>query len=55
VNPVIELDSAPGKLLSITQDDQPLAPENYAWDGQVLWLNVIFTQPTTLTLHFKPE
>ena len=55
VNPVIELDSAPGKLLSITQDDQPLAPENYAWDGQVLWLNVIFTQPTTLTLHFKRE
>lgn len=54
VNPVIELDAAPGKLASVAQDGRPLEPAKYAWDGRVLWLDGAFTQPVTIALRFEP-
>ena len=55
VNPVIELDAAPGTLASIVVDGRPLEPKRYAWDGRVLWLNAAFAQPVEIVLRFVPE
>jgi hypothetical protein len=55
VNPVIELDAAPGKLASVALDGRPLELEKYAWDGRVLWLDDVFTDPVVIKLRFSPE
>jgi hypothetical protein len=52
VNPVIELDAAPGDLASIAMNGLPLESAKYAWDGRVLWLNGAFTQPCEIALRF---
>jgi len=55
VNPVIELDAAPGKLVSLTLNDRTLVPEKYAWDGKVLWLDGAFDDSITISLRFVRE
>jgi hypothetical protein len=53
INPVIELDAAPGKLASVGVDSRPLEPEKYAWDGRVLWLDAAFSQSVEIALQFE--
>jgi hypothetical protein len=55
VNPVIEIVRAPGKLASVALDGRLLEPGKYAWDGGVLWLDRVFTDPVAIKLHFAPE
>jgi hypothetical protein len=55
VNPVIELDAAPGKLASVAVDGRPLQSAKYAWDGRVLWLDGAFAQPIKIALQFDPK
>lgn len=52
VNPVFELRSAPKKLLKVKLGDQTLTRNQYAWDGQTLWLNAKINQPKILELGF---
>ncbi len=52
VNPVFELADAPKAQLSVRLSDRPLRPDQYAWDGQTLWLNANIDEPTTLELQF---
>jgi hypothetical protein len=52
MNPVIELDAAPGKLASVAVDGRPREPMKYAWDGRVLWLEAAFAQPVEIALRF---
>jgi hypothetical protein len=54
VNPVFELDRAPGKLASVALDGRPLELEKYAWDGRVLWLDAVFTDSVVIRLRFAP-
>jgi hypothetical protein len=53
INPVIELDAAPGELASVALDGRPLEMVKYAWDGRVLWLDAAFSQPVEIALLFK--
>jgi hypothetical protein len=55
MNPVIELDAAPGNLASITLNGRPLETSKYAWDGRVLWLDGAYTQPCEIVLWFQPK
>jgi hypothetical protein len=52
VNPVIELDAAPGKLATIALDGRRVEEKQYAWDGHVLWLKSTFTDPVAITMQF---
>ncbi|HPO15063.1 MAG TPA: hypothetical protein PLI09_16595 [Candidatus Hydrogenedentes bacterium] len=52
VNPVFELVGAPKTLGSVTLAGRELRKEEYAWDGQILWLGVDIAEPTPLTLEF---
>ncbi len=52
VHPVFELRDAPAALSRVTLDGQPLAAQQYAWDGHVLWLGVEIDKPATLELQF---
>ena len=53
VNPVLELLQAPKNLASVTLGGRLMKPEEYAWDGNTLWLDATFNEATTLHLEFK--
>jgi len=53
VNPVFELQGAPKTLESVTLGSRRLTPKDYAWDGEVLWLNAEVDQPEELRLEFS--
>jgi hypothetical protein len=56
VNPVFELRGAQDDLAKVTMAGRALVPDEYAWDGKTLWLNVTLTNPTQLELRFgKPK
>lgn len=55
VNPVFEIDRAPGTMAAVTLDEVPLKGEKYAWDGKVLWLSGAFSQPFTIRLRFDRD
>ncbi len=52
VNPVFELSNAPGVIRRVELAGQPLAAEQYAWDGRTLWLDATLSQPQVLRLEF---
>lgn len=52
VNPVFELVGAPKTPIRVTLAGRPLEAGQYAWDGQVLWLNANIDGPTPLRLEF---
>lgn len=53
VNPVFELLGAPKALTSVALGNRVLAPKEYAWDGQTLWINADVTDPSLLRLEFQ--
>ncbi len=53
VNPVFELADARTGLTAVVLDGRPVPREDYAWDGQTLWLGADITRPTTLHLAFE--
>ena len=53
VNPVFELTDAPEELARVQLGDRTLAKEEYAWDGQTLWVDATMTETATLTLEFS--
>ncbi|MBA3481572.1 MAG: hypothetical protein H0T51_07135 [Pirellulales bacterium] len=55
VNPVIELDAAPGKLASVSLNGRQLESTKYAWDGNVLWLDGAFTPSDAISLQFENQ
>jgi hypothetical protein len=55
VNPVFELDNAPKHLSHVTLTERPLREDEYAWDGQRLWLSVTVSDQVRLTLEFDPH
>ncbi len=54
INPVFEIDGAPGGELRVLQDGRPLPRSRYTWDGRTLWLDGSFTRPTELRATFGP-
>jgi hypothetical protein len=52
VNPVFELLAVPKALLSVKLANRPLGFDQYAWDGQTLWLNANIDEPAVLELRF---
>ena len=54
VNPVFEIDEAPGELAGIALDGEILANDAYAWDGSVLWINTTIGPPgSTISVRFR--
>lgn len=53
-NPVFELRKAPKTLARVALAQRSLKPNEYAWDGQTLWLDAEIGQETTLELDFTP-
>jgi len=53
VNPVFELGGVSGELSDVALDGRSLSREDYAWDGQTLWLGTVIARPTTLRLTFE--
>ena len=53
VNPVFELVKADRELTEVSLDGHLLRPEEYAWDGQTLWLARDITAAATLRLTLK--
>jgi hypothetical protein len=52
VNPVFEIDAAPGGPLAVTLDGRPLDPARFAWDGHTLWLDATLEHESRLQLDF---
>lgn len=52
VNPVFELVGAPKTLVRIELAGRALRNDEYAWDGQTLWLGADITEPSLLALEF---
>ena len=50
---VFVLGQAVRRLLMSTMADGPLRPEEYAWDGQTLWLSADIDRPAQLQLEFS--
>ena len=55
VNPVIELRGAPEKLTHVQINGNPLGPQDWAWDGQTLWLHATLKSASPVSLHFAEE
>lgn len=53
VNPVFELDAAPGGPLTVTRDGIKMSPDRFAWDGRTLWLDAMMEKPTEIGLEFQ--
>ena len=53
VNPVFELMNAPKDLVRVELGDRRLRNDEYAWDGQTLWLGVDIDVPVQLLLEFR--
>jgi hypothetical protein len=51
VNPVLELTTIPGKLVSVSLEDRTIS--NYSWDGHTLWVNATIDKASRLTLRFE--
>ncbi len=52
VNPVFELQAAPKTLARVELANRLLGANEYAWDGQTLWINTTLTQDAQLRLVF---
>jgi hypothetical protein len=52
VNPVFEIRHASSRLLHVTLDGSTLPSENFAWDGNTLWLDVTLREPAKLRFEF---
>lgn len=53
VNPVFELKNAPKNLNHIKLGGEVLAANQYAWDGNTLWIKARFNQPQIVDLEFS--
>ncbi|MFH1268478.1 MAG: hypothetical protein ABIK89_22375 [Planctomycetota bacterium] len=53
LNPVFELDGAPKVLSGIWLAGRRMASDEFAWDGQTLWLRADIDAPTELRLEFQ--
>lgn len=54
MNPVFEIDGAPGKLVSVNVNSRILDRDAYAWDGQTLWIRAAIDQTgAVITLRFR--
>ena len=53
VNPVFEIERAPGTLNGVLIGGKPLDRTRYAWDGRTLWLDLILNQPAELQINFS--
>jgi hypothetical protein len=52
-DPVFELTTVPGKLISVTVGDHAMTKSDYAWDGHTLWLQTLVDKPTRIALRFE--
>jgi hypothetical protein len=52
VDPVFEIRNATGRLSRVTMNGALLDTQDYAWDGQTLWLNAILREPVSLRFEF---
>jgi hypothetical protein len=52
VNPVFELEGAPGGTIHVALDGLRLEPGRFAWDGRTLWLEATMDRPTELRIGF---
>lgn len=52
INPVFELIGAPKNLDSVAIGDRSLPREDYAWDGETLWLNGDIDSPEAIEINF---
>ena len=52
VNPVFEIANAAPRLTSVTLGTRTLGAGEYAWDGNVFWLNAVVDEPVVLKLQF---
>lgn len=55
VNPVFELAAVSQTLMRVELGGRLLAANEYAWDGQTLWLQATLTQDTPLRLMFGSQ
>jgi hypothetical protein len=54
MNPVFEIDGAPGKLVSVNVNSHRLDPDAYAWDGHALWMRAsIDRSGAVIDLQFR--
>ena len=53
VNPVFELMGAPKTLVRVELANRRLRDDEYAWDGQTLWLGVDISDAVRLKLEFR--
>ncbi len=54
-HPCFELASAPTRLERVELDGRLLRPNEYAWDGTVLWLDTMIQDRASLTLAFANQ
>ena len=52
VNPVFEIRDARPRLTRILLNDALLPREKWAWDGEILWLNVTLQKPADVRIDF---
>ncbi|MHB0961000.1 MAG: hypothetical protein ACYC0X_22595 [Pirellulaceae bacterium] len=54
VDPVFEIDNAPGELTEVIVNGRSLAGQEYRWDGDVLWIKGTWSDRVKLALRFVP-
>lgn len=52
VDPVFEIERAPGLLERVLVDGSPADRASYAWDGKTLWFDMVLNHPVKLELVF---
>ncbi|MBI4604796.1 MAG: hypothetical protein HY721_22770 [Planctomycetes bacterium] len=55
IDPVFELVGAPAGRLTVTLRGRRLDENEYAWDGQTLWLNASLSESAPLVLELEPD
>ncbi|MBN1420218.1 MAG: hypothetical protein JXP34_15670 [Planctomycetes bacterium] len=55
VNPVFELDAAPGTLARVELGGRRLDAKDYAWDGRTLWIDATLKEASQVRLVFSGE
>lgn len=54
MNPVFELEGAPGRLTSLSIDGKPVTADAYTWDGATLWVKAsIGTSGVRISVRFQ--
>ena len=52
VDPVFEIDNAPGELAEVLANGTGLPQQEYRWDGHVLWVHGTWNDSVKMSLRF---